>query len=206
MSSSGDLRLLVGLGNPGSKYSSTRHNVGFMVLEKLAAKESASFSTNKKLFGQLAEIGFGDQKRRLLMPDTFMNESGRSVKAAMNWFDLELDQILVVVDDIDLPLGKLRVRSQGGAGGHNGLKSIINNLGTQNFSRLRIGIGQPLIASEGKQVRTISHVLGSFNSQEKVIMENVFNKVVLGLNLIQEVGLEKAANHLNSMKSNDRKI
>ncbi len=201
MSTSADPSLLVGLGNPGSKYSSTRHNVGFMVLEKLATKECASFSTSKKLFGQLAEIGIGAQKRRLLMPDTYMNESGRAVQAAMHWFGLQPNHILIIVDDIDLPLGKLRLRYQGGAGGHNGLKSIINNLGTQNFSRLRVGIGKPVIAFEEKQVRTVSHVLGAFNSKEQLVMQSVLNEVVLGLNLIQEVGLEKAANHLNSMHS-----
>ncbi len=127
--SSGDFQLLVGLGNPGSKYESTRHNIGFMALQRLAFQASASFRLNNKLFGQLADIRNGLKKRRLLMPNTYMNESGRSINAAMQWFDLNINQILIIVDDMDLPLGKLRFREEGSSGGHNGLKSIISELG-----------------------------------------------------------------------------
>jgi len=200
--SKGNFKLLVGLGNPGSCYSSSRHNVGFMALQRLAEQESASFSLNKKLFGQIAEIGIGLEKRRLLMPNTFMNDSGRSVQAAMQWFDLKIDQLIVIVDDMDLPLGKLRVRSEGGAGGHNGLKSIINCLGTKSFSRLRVGIGHPIGTSVESRSSTVSHVLGTFNAKEKVIIDDILKEVVLGLNLIPTVGLEKTANRINSFKPN----
>ena len=97
-------QLLVGLGNPGSSYNNTRHNVGFMALEKLAKINSTSFTINKKIFGNIADIGNGANKKRLLMPNTFMNDSGRSIRAAMNWFNIEPSQILILVDDIDLPL------------------------------------------------------------------------------------------------------
>ena len=133
---SGGLRLVVGLGNPGQRYAGTRHNVGFMALELLASKESVRFKATAKLQGELAEVGFGSSRMRLLMPQTYMNESGRSIRAAMDWFDLSADQVLVLVDDMDLPLGRLRLRAKGSAGGHNGLKSTIQHLGTQDFARL----------------------------------------------------------------------
>ncbi len=198
--SNGDFLLLVGLGNPGYKYNSTRHNIGFMALERLARKESTDFHFNKKLSGQIAEIGIGVKKKRLLMPETFMNESGKSVKAVMNWFDIQPHQILIIVDDIDLPLGKLRIRSKGSAGGHNGLKSIIQYLGTQNFSRLRVGIGNPAQNSNNRRSSTVKHVLGSFNPKETEIINYVLDEVLEGLGLIEKLGIEKATNHLNSIK------
>ena len=146
--SSGDFQLLVGLGNPGSKYESTRHNIGFMALQRLACQDSASFRLNNKLYGQLADIRNGLKKRRLLMPNTYMNESGRSIRAALDWFDLDVNNLLVLVDDMDLPLGRIRLRSKGSSGGHNGLRSIIQPLGTQEFCRIRIGIGPPAHLTE----------------------------------------------------------
>tara|TARA_Y100001968_G_scaffold71143_1_gene62397 strand:- start:660 stop:1274 length:615 start_codon:yes stop_codon:yes gene_type:complete len=193
-----DLQLIVGLGNPGSKYKGTRHNIGFMALEKLAQKESIEFSTSKKLFGEIAEIGLGARKKRLLMPNTYMNESGRSIKAAMKWFDLEIHQILILVDDMDLPLGRLRIRAQGGSGGHNGLKSAINHLGTDNFCRLRIGIGAPAKDTEERKIKTTSHVLGKFSSKELPIVEEVINHALLGFELINTLGIELAGNQINS--------
>ena len=114
----GDLRLVVGLGNPGNRYANTRHNVGFMVLERFASREGGGFRSMPKLQGQLADLGAGDKRLRLLMPQTFMNDSGRSIRAALDWFGFELHQLLVLVDDMDLPLGRLRLRARGSAGGH----------------------------------------------------------------------------------------
>ena len=136
---------MVGLGNPGEKYASTRHNVGFMALEQLASREGGRFKVMGKLQGELADVGTGDARLRLLMPQTFMNESGRSIRAALDWFGFDIHQLIVLVDDMDLPLGRLRLRAGGGAGGHNGLKSTIQHLGTQQFARLRIGL-EPLAA------------------------------------------------------------
>ena len=123
------LQLLVGLGNPGDKYAGTRHNVGFMALEQLARRDGGSFKQQAKLQGLLAEVGQGDRRLRLLMPQTYMNESGRSIRAALDWFGFSPEQMLVLVDDMDLPLGRLRLRLSGGAGGHNGLRSTISHLG-----------------------------------------------------------------------------
>ncbi len=199
--SSGDFQLIVGLGNPGPKYTKTRHNVGFMAIEKLAKQENTLFRSNKKLFGQISETGVGIEKRILLLPHTFMNDSGKSVKAAMKWYDIQANQILIILDDIDLPLGTLRIRSKGSSGGHNGLKSIINHLGTDNFCRLKVGIGKPIENNNDRRTETVSHVLGTFTSAEKETVEFLLNEILLGLELIKKVGLEKAANHLNSIKS-----
>ena len=196
---SGGLRLVVGLGNPGQRYAGTRHNVGFMALELLASKESVRFKATAKLRGELAEVGFGSSRMRLLMPQTYMNESGRSIRAAMDWFDLSADQVLVLVDDMDLPLGRLRLRAKGSAGGHNGLKSTIQHLGTQDFARLRIGIGAPGRSPEERRARTVSHVLGSFHQSEQPLLKDVLNEVLHGLDLIQRQGLERAGNRLNGV-------
>ena len=196
---SGGLRLVVGLGNPGQRYAGTRHNVGFMALELLASKESVRFKATAKLQGELAEVGFGSSRMRLLMPQTYMNESGRSIRAAMDWFDLSADQVLVLVDDMDLPLGRLRLRAKGSAGGHNGLKSTIQHLGTQDFARLRIGIGAPGRSPEERRARTVSHVLGSFHQSEQPLLKDVLNEVLHGLDLIQRQGLERAGNRLNGV-------
>ena len=110
-----DLQLLVGLGNPGDRYADTRHNVGFMVLERLAAAAAVPFRAQARLQGKLAEIGNGEQRLRLLMPQTFMNESGRAIRAALDWYRLNPGQLLVLVDDMDLPLGRLRLRASGSA-------------------------------------------------------------------------------------------
>ncbi len=197
----GDFRLFVGLGNPGSKYQETRHNIGFKALEKYAQTKAVSFHKNKKVYGELAQIGSGSSALKLLMPNTFMNESGKSIKAAMEWFDIEVDQLLVLVDDMDLPIGRLRLRSEGSSGGHNGLKSTIQHLGTQDFCRLRIGIGAPTSIKHERKTMTIPHVLGKFNSLEVPIMNKVLDEVNKGLDIIQLQGLTHASNHLNSYKS-----
>ena len=195
-----DIKLLVGLGNPGDKYIGTRHNIGFMALEKFAKRESVDFFQSKKILGQIAQIGFGDDKQVLLMPNTYMNESGKSIKAAMAWFDLEMHQIMVIADDMDLPLGKLRLRRKGGSGGHKGLKSSIAHLGTEDFCRLRIGIGAPSSNPEERKLRTNSHVLGKFTSKEIPLVESVVNQVVLGFDLIKKLGVDSATNQINSYK------
>ena len=153
-------QLIVGLGNPGIKFAQTRHNVGFDVLDSLAKRWQIGFSDRKQFQG-IAGEGFGSNnaKIRLLKPQTFMNLSGQSVRSMLDWFKLSPESVLVVYDDLDLPLGKIRLRLSGSAGGHNGMKSIISHLGTQNFPRVRIGIGK----STGEK-DTISHVLGKFSA------------------------------------------
>jgi len=191
------LQLLVGLGNRGDKYAGTRHNVGFMALERMAARAGGNFRNQTKLHGLLAEVGQGDRRLRLLMPQTFMNESGRSIRAALDWFGLEPEQMLVLVDDMDLPLGRLRLRLSGGAGGHNGLRSTIAHLGGQDFPRLRIGIGAPALNPVERKQRTVGHVLGRFAPAEQPVLDEVLDEVLAGIDLIQRLGLERAGNRLN---------
>ncbi|MCT0200194.1 aminoacyl-tRNA hydrolase [Synechococcus sp. CS-1325] len=197
----GDLQVLVGLGNPGSAYTSTRHNVGFMALERLARREGVTFRQNGKLRGQLADLRQGERRLRLLMPSTFMNESGGSIRATLDWFALGPDQVLVLVDDMDLPLGRLRLRREGSAGGHNGLRSTIEQLGTQRFARLRIGIGAPATEPGLRKERTVSHVLGRFSPAEQSVLDAVLDEVLDGVALIQALGYERAGNRINAFQA-----
>jgi len=194
------LMLLAGLGNPGSKYDGTRHNVGFMVLDRMAHSAGRVFKANSKLHGDLADIGSGDQRLRLLKPQTYMNESGRSIGATLNWFGWSTDQVLVIVDDMDLPLGRLRLRASGSAGGHNGLRSTIAHLGGEDFPRLRIGIGAPGQSPQERRERTVGHVLGAFSKDEQPLLKQVLEEVEHGISLIQRLGLERAGNRINSFR------
>lgn len=195
-----DLQLVVGLGNPGPRYLDTRHNVGFMVLERLARAEGVTFRQQARLHGLLAELGVGPTRLRLLMPQTFMNESGRSIRAALDWYRLDPAQLLVLVDDMDLPLGRLRLRASGSAGGHNGLRSTIQQLGTEAFPRLRIGIGAPADDPQQRRERTVGHVLGRFSEAERPVLEDVLTEVIAGIPLVRRLGLERAGNRLNSFR------
>jgi PTH1 family peptidyl-tRNA hydrolase len=198
-----DLQLLVGLGNPGDRYADTRHNVGFMVLERMAADSGGGFRNQPRLHGLLAEVGTGDSRLRLLMPQTYMNESGRSIRAALDWYRLEPAQLLVIVDDMDLPLGRLRLRAGGSAGGHNGLRSTIQHLGTQEFARLRIGIGAPGSTPEERRARTVSHVLGRFAAEERPVLDAVLSEVCSGIDRIRRLGIERAGNRLNGFRAEE---
>jgi peptidyl-tRNA hydrolase, PTH1 family len=187
-------QLIVGLGNPGAKYAQTRHNVGFDLLDSLAKRWQVGFS-DRKQFQAIYGEGFSSNnaKIRLLKPQTFMNLSGQSVRATIDWFKLAPESVLVVYDDLDLPLGKIRLRLSGSAGGHNGMKSIISHLGTQNFPRVRIGIGK----SSGEK-DTISHVLGKFSAAEMPIVSEVIELVNDSIDMSLKQGVEKAMSLYNS--------
>ncbi len=194
------LRLVVGLGNPGSKYQGTRHNIGFMALERMASSQGFSFRQQAKLHGLAAEHGIGEGRLRFLMPQTYMNDSGRSIRAALDWFGFTPEQLLVLVDDMDIPLGRLRLRAQGSAGGHNGLRSAIQHLGTQGFPRLRIGIGAPADNPAERRARTVSHVLGPFSRAEQPEVNAVLDGVLEAIDLIQRQGLDRAGNWINGFR------
>jgi PTH1 family peptidyl-tRNA hydrolase len=194
------LTLLVGLGNPGVRYAGTRHNVGFLVLDRLASGAGTSFRPQPRLQGDLADVGSGDQRLRLLKPTTFMNNSGQSVRASLDWFGWGPEQLLVIVDDMDLPLGRLRLRASGSAGGHNGLRSIIQHLGSDAFARLRIGIGAPGESPVERRERTVGHVLGRFTDGERPLLDQVLQEVVEGIDRIQRLGLERAGNRINAFR------
>ena len=194
------LRLVVGLGNPGTKYEGTRHNIGFMALEQMASREGFSFRQQSKLHGLAAEHGIGESRLRLLMPQTYMNDSGRSIRAALDWFGFTPEQLLVLVDDMDIPLGRLRLRAQGSAGGHNGLRSTIQHLGTQAFPRLRIGIGAPADNPAERRARTVSHVLGPFSRAEQSEVDAVLDGVLEAIQRIQRQNLDRAGNWINGFR------
>ncbi len=188
---------LVGLGNPGKKYSNSRHNIGFLLLENLSKKYNSNFLLKDKLKSFCSEFKINNSNYRLFLPNTFMNNSGDAVRAIVDWYNINLDQIFIIVDDKDLPLGKIRFRKKGSSGGHNGLKSIIEKLQTNKFNRIRIGIGSPKSINE-KNFNTISHVLGNISQEEKLILDKVYSRVIESLEKLNTKKEELIINELNS--------
>ena len=193
---------LIGLGNPGKKYSKSRHNIGFLLLEHLSKKYNSNFLLKDKLKSSYSEFQINDSTFRLFLPNTFMNNSGDAVRAIVDWYKINLDQILIIVDDKDLPLGKIRFRKKGSSGGHNGLKSVIEQLQTQNFKRIRIGIGSPPPIKGKNNFSTISHVLGNIFLEEKSILEKVYKRVIESLEQLNTKKEEYIINELNSFDKN----
>jgi peptidyl-tRNA hydrolase, PTH1 family len=189
-------QLIVGLGNPGSKYDQTRHNIGFVAIDALARGWQINLAENRKFQGIFGEGRAGAGKIRLLKPTTFMNLSGQSIRAVMDWYKLPAEAVLVIYDDMDLPLGKIRLRQSGSAGGHNGMKSTIAHLGDQNFPRLRIGIGAPKEGDPDKQV--ISHVLGRFSTTEERILPEVLKLIEDAVEMSLRQGIPKAMSLYNN--------
>ena len=189
---------LIGLGNPGKKYSKSRHNIGFLLLESLSKKYNSNFLLKDKLKSSCSEFQINDSTFRLFLPNTFMNNSGDAVRAIVDWYKINLDQIFVIVDDKDLPLGKIRFRKKGSSGGHNGLKSIIEKLQTQNFNRIRIGIGSPPSIQGISHFKTISHVLGNISQEEKSTLDKVYEHVIESLEKLNTKKEELIMNELNS--------
>lgn len=158
------MKMIVGLGNPGKKYESTKHNVGFMVLDQLAKENQATFKKNT-FEAEVAEFFHNGEKVFLVKPQTYMNDSGRSVGPLMTYFGIYPEELVVVYDDLDLVVGKIRLRQKGSAGGHNGIKSLISHLGTQTFDRIKVGIGRP----KGRQT-VIDHVLSGFDKEDQPLI------------------------------------
>ena len=189
---------LIGLGNPGKKYSNNRHNVGFLLLKKFSKKNNSNFLLKEKLKSSCSEFNINNSSFRLFLPNTFMNNSGDAVRTIVDWYKVNLDQIFIIVDDKDLPLGKIRFRKKGSSGGHNGLKSIIEKLQTQNFNRIRIGIGSPPLISGKNNFNTISHVLGNISLEEQSILDRVYRRVIESLEQLNAKKEEYIINELNS--------
>ena len=191
------LDLIVGLGNPGPKYQLTRHNAGFWFADLLARQHGASFSPDKKLRGETAEITLAGHRTRLLKPQTYMNLSGQSVAAMVNYYKLAPEALLVVYDDIDLPPGRAKLKFDGGHAGHNGIRSIIQHIGT-GFWRLRLGVGHP---GPGRRDEVVGHVLERATAdEENLILEAIVDAIDL-LPLFVEEGAERAMNRLHSRKA-----
>lgn len=182
-----DLRLVAGLGNPGLEYSGTRHNVGFMVIDCLAGKKGVTISRSAPWGSELGKWG----DILLIKPLTYMNRSGEVIGRFAHYFKVQSEEILVVVDDVALPLGRLRLRPNGSDGGHNGLKSIILNLG-ETFMRLRVGIGS---SSDADQLT--DHVLGEFNRSEKETMGKAIERAAEAIEHVAANGIASAMNNYN---------
>ena len=186
--------LVVGLGNPGREYAKNRHNVGHMVVEELARRHGGSW--RGKFNGRLADVRIDGHRVGLLAPDTYMNESGRSVQAAAAFFKLEPDAILVVHDESDLETGRLQARMGGGLAGHNGLRSIVQHLGTQDFLRLRVGVGRP---GRGDRRPLADYVLSDFESSDDV--EGLVSRAADAVEALDADGLEAAQRKINRVET-----
>lgn len=186
-------QLIVGLGNPEPKYDKTRHNIGFEALDSFSERWNVPLQNNRRfkgLFGEGRSVA-GD-KIYLLKPLTYMNRSGEAIRAVVDWYKLPPESLLVIYDDMDLAVGRLRLRLSGSAGGHNGIKSTISHLGSQDFPRLRIGIGQ-----SGPDKDTVSHVLGRFAPAEREAIQEVLQLTTEAVELGLKEGLEKAMSLYN---------
>jgi PTH1 family peptidyl-tRNA hydrolase len=182
--------IIIGLGNPGRQYEGTRHNVGFMVVDRLAAASGVAFQSSPRWQSHLAKLPDGGTI--LLKPQTFMNLSGRAVQQVLGFYKWQAEQMLVVYDDAALPLGTLRLREKGSAGGHNGIKSIIQHLGTDAFPRLKFGIGG---SGPGDLV---GHVLGRFRPEEQELFENTLAMALEAVQLARSQGIAAAANRYHT--------
>jgi len=187
------IKLLVGLGNPGAKYAATRHNAGFQCIDELARREHATWSVDSKLFGQRAQIHIAGQSIWLLKPATFMNLSGKSVQAALQFFKLASEQALLIHDELDLPPGTARLKFDGGHGGQNGLRDTIRALGHSRFHRLRLGIGHP-----GHKDRVLAWVLGQPSATEAILTARATDAALAVLPLLVTGKFERAMHALHS--------
>lgn len=183
--------LVVGLGNIGSEYALTRHNMGFMVLDAWSQASNIVFNTAR--YGDIATVSVKGRKFHLLKPSTYMNLSGNAVRYWMNELDIPVGNIVVICDDLNLPFGNLRMRGSGSDGGHNGLKNIIELIGTESFARVRMGIGHDF--HEGGQV---DYVIGKMSDEELSAMPELCKKVIEGVQKWAFVGIQKAMTDLNS--------
>ncbi|MBP0973478.1 MAG: aminoacyl-tRNA hydrolase [Oscillospiraceae bacterium] len=185
--------LIVGLGNPGMQYENTRHNAGFLAIDALAAEENVKID-RLRFKGYTGDVTLGEQRCLLLKPQTYMNNSGEAVVQALQFYKLDTDHLLVMFDDISLAPGKLRIRRKGSAGGHNGIKSIIELTGSEDFARIKIGVG----AKPRKEMDLADWVLSKFRPEEKEPMQEACKKAAACLRLMVEGKTTEAMNQYNS--------
>ena len=188
-----ELELIVGLGNPGSEYTETRHNAGFWFVEELAAANGAQFRSEKKFHGEVAKINIAGRDIWLLKPQTFMNRSGQAIKSLASFYRIEAENILVAHDELDLEVGVIKLKMGGGHGGHNGLRDTIAHLGTKEFHRLRIGIGHP-----GSKNQVVDYVLHRPSQDERIGIDNAISDAQAAMPLLAEGAMEKAMHQLHS--------
>lgn len=188
------MKMIVGLGNPGNEYAGTRHNVGWMLVDALAEHLGINEWRSREK-GMVAEGRIGSEKILLVKPLTYMNNSGECVGPLMRWYKLEPEDIMAAHDDMDIPIGTIRIRKKGSAGGHNGIKSLLSYIGSENFGRLRIGIGRP---QPGWSV--INHVLAKFNDQEQEKIGDAIKQLIPAVECMVLEGPDMAMNKFNPKK------
>ena len=187
------VKMIVGLGNPGSKYDKTKHNIGFMAVDRFVNNIDINFTEDKNFKALIGSSFINGEKIYFVKPTTFMNNSGIAIKALLTYYNISIDDLLVIYDDLDMEVGKIRFRQKGSAGGHNGIKSIIAHLGSQEFDRIKIGIGRP---KQGMTV--INHVLGKFDKDDDITIDNTLDKVVNAIDFyLQEKDFEKVMRKYN---------
>ena len=186
------MKLIVGLGNPGREYVNTRHNAGFYVVEKLAYELGEDIS-ERKYKGLFAKVRIGNEKAIILEPQTYMNNSGESVRAFMDYFKIEAADVIVVYDDINLEPGNLRIRLKGSAGGHNGIKSLIAHMGTSDFPRVKVGVGE--------KPAKMDHVLGRFGDTDKKLLDEAASDAIEAIKLMVDGQFDTAMNRYNTKKT-----
>ena len=193
--------LIVGLGNPGSEYEATRHNAGFWFVDLLAKEHGGAFARERKLQGESAEIAIGGQRIRLLKPTTYMNLSGQSVGAAVNYYKIPTERVLVAYDELDLPPGRMQLRFDGSSAGHKGINSIIEHVGAK-FWRLRFGVGHPRDGghASGDRKDVIDHVLKRAHGDEETLLRENLREAADALPVLLEHGAERAKNRLHTRK------
>jgi PTH1 family peptidyl-tRNA hydrolase len=191
------MKVIVGLGNPGSKYHGTRHNVGFAVIDSLATAAGVSRFLDR-FQAEIAEWMAGGEKVLLVKPSTFMNLSGRAVRQVLDFYQVEVPDLLVVCDDVNLPLGKLRFRAKGSAGGHNGLRDIQNHLGTSDYARLRLGVDAP------GQDDMIGHVLSRFKPGERAVIDDAVAIAAQAVDVWLREGIQVCMNRYNGKSDKDK--
>jgi PTH1 family peptidyl-tRNA hydrolase len=193
--------LIVGLGNPGAEYAATRHNAGFWFVDLLASEHGGRFSSQRKLHGEAAEITVTGQRIRLLRPTTYMNLSGQAVRAAIDFYKIPTEHVLVAYDELDLAVGRAQLKFDGGSAGHNGAGNVIEHIGTK-FWRLRFGIGHPRdnVEAEGGRKKVIDHVLKRASESEDKALRDKLREAAELLPVLLEHGAERVKNRLHTRK------
>lgn len=190
------VKMIVGLGNPGSKYNDTKHNIGFMAVDRIVKDLDVNFTEDKNFKAEIGSDFINGEKIYFIKPTTFMNNSGIAVKALLTYYNISIKDMIIIYDDLDMEVGKIRFRQKGSAGGHNGIKSIIAHLGTQEFDRIKVGIGRP-----NGRMTVINHVLGKFDKNDEIMILNILDKVDNAVNYyLQTNDFQKTMQKYNGLK------
>ncbi|HEO0243043.1 TPA: aminoacyl-tRNA hydrolase [Streptococcus agalactiae] len=190
------VKMIVGLGNPGSKYNDTKHNIGFMAVDRIVKDLDVNFTEDKNFKAEIGSDFINGEKIYFIKPTTFMNNSGIAVKALLTYYNISIKDMIIIYDDLDMEVGKIRFRQKGSAGGHNGIKSIIAHLGTQEFDRIKVGIGRP-----NGRITVINHVLGKFDKNDEIMILNTLDKVDNAVNYyLQTNDFQKTMQKYNGLK------